>query len=227
MPLPIQTGKVTEALLRAFGVKGRYTPMLDETIVPVYVVQDPAPANPIRLFAAHAVDDNTSGGAGNFIHIRLYNPKDSGVIGVVNTIAIQMYEFGGAALLNPAFVQGSTTRNNDLPSGVVNQSVPRDTRLGSDPGSLVVVENVNAFAATSPTWAELFFPKGVSGSLVQHLQAQSNDPRQPIQVLEPGALLEVATRDATQMTDNTTMSVNFQWLEIPLTETGPIGGIPG
>jgi len=228
MPLPIQVGSVTQALQRAFGFKGRYTPLLDEVIVPVWVVQDPAPAVVTRLCSSAPQIDNA--GAANFSHVILHNPAGSGVLGVVNGINLQVTGDGGVTLLKPQLINFHLTITDvpPNPAGFKFAGVFRDTRLGSVPSILEGIADRDAIPATSPIVASFNFAVGPGGALPVVFKGESTDPRQPLLVLAPGSFIQATNAVAPQPGDNEpAIRVIYQWLEVPITEQAPLGGIPG
>jgi len=228
MPLPIQVGSVTQALQRAFGFKGRYTPMLDEVIVPVWIVQDPAPAVVTRLASCspHIAQSSSV----TFLHLILWNPPASGVLGVVNAVNIQVYGDGGVFLLKPHEINVHLTVTDvpPSPSGVFFPGVFRDARFGGVPAALTGIADRDALANTSPLIATFQWQVGPGGGREQSVKGESTDPRQPLAVLTPGSFLEVTNELIGVDTDNEPeIRVIYQWLEVPITELGPLGGIPG
>lgn len=75
MPKQINTYTFGQGLVRKFGLKGRFQPVLDETIVPVTVVDS-------TLVNRKAVGGQigTASGAGNQNRIQFSNPEGSNVI---------------------------------------------------------------------------------------------------------------------------------------------------
>jgi hypothetical protein len=80
VPKQIQTPSIGQALVRAFGLKGRFQPVLDETIVPVVVVPLDVPATK-RLAAWGATGG--AAGVGNQNAGFFLNPATSGHIVVL------------------------------------------------------------------------------------------------------------------------------------------------
>jgi len=66
----------------------------------------------------------------------------------------------------------------------------------------------------------------VDGALSQTAswEAQSSDPRQPLMVLRPGTGVAIQVTAPGQ--PDFTMDINYQWLEIPITQVDPAAGIP-
>jgi len=211
MPKQLNSGRVTQALQRAFGFKGRYTPMLDEVIVPVYVISDPSPAEASRLCSG-TVGAIGGGGTPSFPAVQLFNPPDSGVI-VNLTTAIATSNTKLELLVN--FFDGTLAVFQDT-------ALFRDRRIQGTPAAQMFQEDHDN-SGTGTTTAVL----QVDGSLSQTASwvASTNDPRQPLMVLAPGTGLVIQSRtDAGGNADE--VRANFRWLEIPITEVNPLGGIP-
>jgi len=232
VPKSIQIGSVTQALQRAFGFKGRYTPMLDEVIVPVWVVQDPAPAVKTRL--AMGVSDRASLGAGttpDHVHSFLWNPPESGVMAVVNSVRLQLSLGDDKAIIDAFEMIGKIVVTDTRPSGTPVPGVFRDTRLSGTP-SLELLTLVDQVPPATPHIAEFLFIGGLVGAPAQDLFVQSSDPRQPLVMLAPGAYLETANFNPTDDSQTGPVALlrvrtNWQWLEVPITEQDPVGGLPG
>jgi len=217
---------VTQALQRAFGFKGRYTPMLDEVIVPVYVVQDPAPAVLTRLAAA-SVSQAASTNIGDFQHVRLWNPPDSGVLGVVNLVRVQVSDNFDDVTTKPHTILAALENTNVTPAGSVAVAVFRDTRFKSQVPALEIIADIDQSITTAEVFAQILFPGGFQGQPAQTIKVDSADPRQPLVLLEPGSFMEVSTGLAGGAEPEPRLRVNMQWLEVPITEQSPFGGIPG
>jgi len=207
MPVKIQIGAVTQALQRAFGFKGRYTPLLDEMIVPVYVIADPSPAQVTRLAGGTSETLANS----NDQVLQLFNPPGSGtVINLTNAIVLGDVKFAfHIALL-------------DFP--VPNVSAPsffRDTRNVGTPVGLLLSET-NQVGLIGDRLAT----GQVDGAFSQSAawEASASDPRQPLVVLEPGkgVIVQLINIGAPAL-----MDVSWRWLELPASETNPFGGLPG
>jgi len=96
MPKQINAGRVTSALQRAFGFKGKYTPMLDEVIVPVYTISDPTPALPQRLAFATVTSPGILDTTLTAPAATLTNPKGSGIIVSLTSLNVGLEEGGPA-----------------------------------------------------------------------------------------------------------------------------------
>jgi len=207
MPKQIQAGKLTQALQRAFGFKGRYIPMLDEVVVPVYVIADPSPAEVTRLCAATFV----TASFGTFQpYIQLFNPVASGIIINVTTVVVMAdvkVEISIRFFDTPGPESGSAffrdRRNPGSPAGQMR----RDSNQAGLVGNGVATIQVDGALSQTAAWI-----------------ADSGDPRQPLVVLEPG---QGVIAQSTELVNGVAVQANFRWLELPITELNPIGGLPG
>jgi len=205
VPLPIQIGSVTQALQRAFGFKGRYTPMLDEIIVPVYIITDPSPAGPTRLCSgtveAGALIDTPT--------MQILNPAGSGVIVNVTTLTVSALE------KQPIFIAFDDSILDDL----IDRNFFRDRRIGGIPAAqLRKTDEQVAPVANITAVLE------VDGALSQTASwvADASDPRQPLAVLGPGQAVSVQGG----IVAPSNIRMNVRWIEIPITEQAPPGGLP-
>jgi len=214
MPKQLNSGALTQALQRAFGFKGRYIPMLDEVIVPVYIIADPSPAEVTRLCAGTvSVDLFTATGTSPYIQI--FNPPNSGVImnidGVVAQSSIKL-ELGIAFNDSPPPTQNNTARKfrDRRNAGVPSADLGFNEAQNGAAGDLVAILQVDGGFSQTASWL-----------------ADSSDPRQPLTVLAPGngLTVQVRTTIVTPVIEDF-LSGNFRWLEIPITEQNPLGGLP-
>jgi len=208
VPKQLNSGAITQALQRAFGFKGRYIPMLDEVIVPVYVIADPSPASQTKLCAATT---SVSTDAANFGIIQLFNPLGSGnVVNVTNVVvsssvkeALNIVFFdGGDAFDQRPNIHFRDRRNPGEPSTVIR----REAVVATPVGDLVATVEVDGALSQTASW-----------------ESQSGDPRQPLAVLPEGTGLAVQQFDELI---TALFRVNFRFLEIPRTEVNPVGGLP-
>jgi len=211
MPLPIQIGTVTQALQRAFGFKGRYTPMLDEVIVPVYVISDPSPAAITRIGAAVAtVGSQPDPGQSN---VSLFNPPGSGsIVNVTNVVSqsdiktqLRIVLFDGASGNKRPDIHYRDRRNQGEPTTQVRR---QNASTGPVVGDLVAIVQVDGALAQTASW-----------------EANTADPRQPLAVL--GENQGVAVEFPAGLTTGDSLVVNFRFLEIPISQINPAGGLPG
>jgi len=216
MPKQINAGKLTQALQRAFGFKGRYVPMLDEVVVPVYVIEDPAPAAVTRLCAGSRsfsplIDADLA-------YVQLRNPVNSGVIiNLTSVVVIALTAVKQDVEIRVTEVEAPEAGNNshfrDLrnsgpglarkPSG----DIRRDTQPGATVGDLLAIIQIDGALAQTAAW-----------------QSSGGDPRQPLAILPPGTALLTQIQATALMGDS--FVTNFRWLEIPITEQNPDGGLP-
>jgi len=211
MPKQLNNGQVTQALQRAFGFKGRYTPMLDEVIVPVYNIQDPSPAT-VTLLCAGIVAVPITGAGDNLRFCQLFNPRGSGrminvthahVVGTTKfDLAIRYFDLPGDDQRPDAVFRDR--RNRGTPVGQVRRDDTEANLVGFKIASL----QIDGALSQSASW-----------------QTSGADPRQPLTVLEPGQGVIVQELVSSLAIDS--FEVSFRWLEIPLTQTNPLGGIPG
>jgi len=214
MPKQIQVGSVTQVLQRAFGFKGRYTPLLDEIIVPVYVIADPSPAAITRLCAGNLRATADAGTDLNYIQI--FNPATSGI--VVNVTHVVVF----STIKQTFFISFF----DDDPSSIVpagqSGAAFRDRRNVGDP-----IGQLRLNTATAALVGEQVAAVQVDGALSQTAawEADTSDPRQPLAVLGPGQGL-IVQEELSQVSPQQ-FGVNFRWLEIPSSVTNPFGGLPG
>jgi len=213
MPKQLNAGAITQALQRAFGFKGRYVPMLDEVIVPVYVIADPSPASQTRLCAGTVQTTSAATGDPDFPFVQLFNPVDSGVMLNITSVVI----LAGEKLDIDIIFE-------DAPGVQIGADPPqfRDRRNPGDPSAEL---RTDAGAQLS------LFPDRVARvqvdgtfSQISSWGKQSNDPRQPLSILAPGQGLLAQQVAAVGIAG--ALLANFIWLEIPLSEVGPLGGLP-
>jgi len=207
VPKPIQVGSVTQALQRAFGFKGRYTPLLDEVIVPVYVIADPSPAQVTRLCVGSAAGtDNAS----NLPFVQLFNPPGSGVL-VNLTDAVAIADIKTRIIVNLL----------DDPGDQLALSFFRDTRNRGFPTAELRTDNLSAV-----NLGNIIAILEVDGALAQTASWASNagDPRQPLMVLKPGRGVSFQTELPLASAEE--IRVNLRWLEVPIWNIGPESGLP-
>jgi len=211
MPKQIQAGRLTQALQRAFGFKGRYVPMLDEVIVPVYVIQDPLPATVTRLSIGTGSGVVTANGRA---FVQLFNPLGSGVlVNLTKAIVLSDVKLEVNVKFNTEAAGASSGRHFRDRRNVATLGTPRaQLRLEGEgaatvPGDTVAVLQVDGALTQTAAW-----------------EVSNNDPRQPLAVLQPGNGVVIQERSG--ITGPYFIRATFQWLEVPITEVNPFGGIP-
>jgi len=209
VPKQLNNGQITQALQRAFGFKGRYIPMLDEVIVPVYVISDPAPAALTRLVAGTIIADNSA--EGSFETVQLFNPTGSGIVSVVSN---------WTGLSNIKQKLNISFFDSPLSVTPILTSAFRDRRVAGSPASeLLRGDQLTAVG-------QLIAVLEVDGSLAQTAawEAAAGDPRQPLVVLGEGQGVVMQSDEGAGTTNE--IVANMRWLEIPITELSPEGGLP-
>jgi len=224
MPKRIQNPKITEALQKAFGFKGRYTPQLDELVVPTYIIQDPAPSYATRQ-ASISISRITDGILANqLLHVVLQNPVGSGVVGLVTQMSLQflIQDVGPVSTGDTVFVG---VHLGTFVGGAPQIAGFRDTREPGDPLLVGIVER-DLIAQVAPFIFRAAIPAGVE-TATSVLQGFAADPRQSISVLIPGSYLEVSTAvGPDNPLDIEVLLANFHWLEIPEATAVGVGTPP-
>jgi len=182
--------------------------MLDEVVVPVYIIADPAPAAVTKLCAGTTIVGPTSTA---LIAVQLFNPPRSGVIINVTDAVVQsnfkqttLVSFFDIPLADPSSnVHFRDRRNAGEPSGQMFSAADTVGVLGD---FVAVLETDGALTQTA-AW-----------------NTSATDPRQPLTVLDEGKGVVFQGQLVVPGTDE--LRVNMRWLEIPITEQRPAGGIP-
>jgi len=104
VPKQIQTPTFGQALVQKFGLKGRYQPVLDETIVPVSVVSSPE----LSRWAAGGSNGTVAAVVGENFFINLTNPSSSLYDLVVVGVSIYSTQQDARFSLMPFSVVGAT-----------------------------------------------------------------------------------------------------------------------
>jgi len=192
MPKQIQTPSFGQILVKAFNLKGRFQPVLDETIVPVVVLEmEPAASPMLRQIATGGID-RVAGGAGNVVVVQLVNPPTSGVLVVIEALwAIS----ATAGDLFGCFLASSPGAGSALGAW-------RDTRT---------------IFTTGPVLPRALISATVSGTVAAKPRYVADGTRQVTEwIIEPGYQL-----DCRQSTVNTALSVYFDWYEVPIGGSSP------
>lgn len=225
MPKILNNGRLTENMQRAFGFKGRYRPLLDEVIVPVYQIADPLPSNPPRT-AMGTVTTGQPSGAGLTPGVKFINPVASGV-----NVQLTSINVGSTDLINPAppatsrVVGAGLFLTNTTPFEEDGQTPTwRDRRVAGVPVCNLSFSNqqtpllpnvylLTTFVRTSLETAEL-------------IDSGGEIARQPLLVLDPGQAFAITLYGAAaEGTGGLPLTVNFLWAEVPINQ-GPQGSTP-
>jgi len=224
MPKQLNNGRITLALQKVFGFKGRYIPMLDEVIVPVYQIEDPLPSEPFRLGIATQELPEAQGTIGNVNQINFTNPAGSGVNIVLTHVSVGSFN---KAQLGPGgvVVQGVFVRTGAILSGAQTfGKIYRDRRISGTPVAIISADGDAAPFGDSSIFAMLIVRTDEIGAgLVGSSQVA---PRQPLLMLDPGGGFAVQLRGPGAVAPNgAELLVNYAWLEIPISQP-PEGGTP-
>jgi len=225
VPKQLNNGKITEALAAAFGFKGRYIPMLDEVIVPVYQISDPAPSAPSVICAGTIIMPAPSTLPSAVTQVQIFNPAGSGVLCIISSASIgTLIDVGGPS--TPVVRVGASLGASDLSElvgGSKGVTALRDRRL---PGADLLGTpkcTMNGRLRTAIPESFIFF-----GALVKTDEASaelitvSNSPgRQPPYVLSPGTSFNASTQEIRGggSLDDVEVLFNCAWQEIPLSGT--------
>jgi len=226
MPKQLNNGKITEGLQRAFGFKGRYQPMLDEVIVPVYSIDDPAPAAPQRIVFGVRTAESVTEAAGRVFDVGAANPRGSGNLLILNQLRIQIRgdKPGGPSTAGIIPLALKLTETGILGADLTPNSTFRDRRIDGEPTTFLEARVVGG-PAGSATIAELFvaFDTGLSATV----GIEAVDLASPLAVLRPGSSLFVELDRLGSGLDATApaaLTVTALWIEVPITFVGPLSG---
>jgi len=220
MPKNFNNAKVTQRLVEAFQLKGRYLPLLDEVIVPVYVMDDPAPAQPNRLAAGTIRIDGVISP-----QVDIFNPVGSGMM-IVLTSAVATLGKSGAAFqgtlnvhIREAGIIGDASDVNSL-TWRDNRITPTIPTPQAEMAAAFGVGSIGIIIAQRP-----FSISGViDPQALDVISAPLMGPRQPPVVLRPGTSININS-DTAAIPVN--LVVNWLWEEIPLLgSAGLVSGTP-
>ncbi len=198
MPVPVQTTKHVTPLRKAFGLFGGLRLKLDETVVPVAVVEQLSPDDWSNAFVG---DTQAASGAGN-VHIwALENPAASGCL--IELFEVIVASTNGSiwaiTIADPPYVPGNIIAGQwqDL-AGVYGTGGGIFYLPGRNPSG----QMRHAAAAVA-----------VAGAIVAHFNvpAQHDVYYHPKVILHPGQQINVYTQ-----TQNIEGRCSFQWRERPL-----------
>jgi len=212
MPKQLNNGKITEAMQRAFGFKGRYNPQLDEIIVPVYQIADPVPADPGRTYGATLRTPTQVQSSG--VRVRLSNPLGSGVNMSISGISV------GARI---EAIPGPT-KTFDVGFFPLEEADPL-TDVGPLPVARDQRNTIKSAAFTSstpsaPPSQDFLFEAIIRGQTeMQELtDGAAVGVRQPLVVLPPGWSLDSTSFDPAGGADADDIPIltNGAWLEVAI-----------
>jgi len=233
MPKNINNGRVTSALQRAFGFKGRYMPLLDEVIVPVYQISDPNPSSPSKLCVGFHEEQPAATPLTESPFLFFNNPANSGILATVSQVSVGTF----AALPGPVkTVKVALTFGRDFggsPPSVGNTRF-RDLRNTSGKGGNSLPElpacriqgGPDPYKPVTEIVAEVFVK--TDEMLREMISSPTSGVRQPGVVLPPDAGLQFSFSLPKNVgdTDDLPLQFNISWLETPLYQTSPDGGLP-
>jgi len=234
MPKQLNNGNVTAALQRAFGFKGRYRPMLDEVIVPVYQIADPVPAAPQALCIGTNVDSGA--GALEFVVFQFFNPTGSGVVAQMSSVAFGVLGPGDPPIpevfirMQMRFITEKQKMDLTSPSVQFNNGFFRDQRAAitalsesNRPLCQLISDSARTTSIPGADRAAFTLIK-TDDTLAELVQTFGGDIRQPAIVLPPGRGIEIAP--ATANANDTALGMVCTWLEVAESQTNPSGGSP-
>jgi len=210
VPKQLNNGRITSALQAAFGFKGRYVPMLDEVIVPVYQISDPVPSEPQASFGRRLI---ATGAAAAFTAIKFTNPVNSGVLAMVTSAS------AGVAPESPGpgnAVGLSLIITDSVPLGSTDglSAVARDTRVSS--GSSKMGMSFTQTGLDVNTISAIITIFLITDSVLAQVVGGSgaDQPRLPPLVIRPGRGFEVILHGASAQ--DLPLLLNVAWAEVPL-----------
>jgi len=212
MPKNLNNAKITQRLVESFQLKGRYIPMLDEVIVPVYVLDDPAPAAPNRLAGGFVKIDGADDPNALF-----FNPPGSGVMMVVTSVVVQLSKTTGPQVVHT--LKGFMRRQSIGVDVSTDQSAQwRDNRI-RDTISDTPLGTFEATIGSQPGGRQLFeravpLEVGTADLLEDVIASPQMGPRQPPIVLSPDNGFLIVSLSPVAEAINLIM--NVLWEEIPL-----------
>ncbi len=215
MPKAINNPRITASMQKAFNFKGKYIPMLDEVVVPVYQIDDPVPALPAKTFAGRFIVPGATS-AGNFPQIIFNNPAGTGTLMMITQVSFGLTDsipqpLAGEDFKYTAIIAGATTPTANVPTAPVN----RDTR---NAGKSVIQISTGETSASADGFAALAQAILNSTTGVSSLVGGPGPglPRNPPIIIRPDRQLKMLASGA--LADGATALksfVNLAWTEIP------------
>lgn len=170
MPKQINTPTPGQALVRAFALKGRFQPVLDETIVPVVVVETATPE--VRKLSAWGVSAAAPGvGQQNIAYLE--NPTNSGHTVVLTSI------WALSSLADDVF----QIRPYLVPINAAGIGIWRDTRLDGLPNARHWISDSATIVLGFPQYPMTGIPQPVEwilkpGTYITMVQQGANETLQ-------------------------------------------------
>jgi len=212
VPKAINNGNVTNSLLKAFNFKGRYTPMLDDVIVPVYQIADPVPAAPGNTFGGSIFADVVPLLEAPIFRLR--NPPNSGVLMSVSQASTGYGETPvGQTKANLVVVE--VQQNPGILAGASGVPIARDTR--NNVQSRASLTSTTAVPAPATATSLVKFAVKTDGVILELVMGSAIGARQPLVVLEPNTALDIRFTIAEALG----AIANFSWLEVPVIDGTP------
>lgn len=211
MPVTLNNAAVTRALQRVFGFKGRFNPVLDEVVVPVYSLTDSTPQAPQPNAGGQVI--SPPAGAGSIPVNILLNPAGSGLTVTVEAVSAGIANGGPLVGTAPevifAFIQ-------DTPAAALTLGGARwrDDRFRAQVDGEPIAQ-VGTFTRPSPvTPTAMLFAGVLLSTDASRALAQASLERQPIAVLPEGKGLAITFRDIDADTATYELMTNYVWREV-------------
>jgi len=209
MPKNLNNAKITQRLVEAFQLKGRYIPMLDEVIVPTYVIDDPAPAEPNRLCAGTVRRDGVSAPL-----IIIHNPVGSQILVVLTSVIAEASKLVAAGQAQLFLITGSLIGANIFNDNSDNNSKAfRDTRITLAGPQAALLADAGGSGGVQIFERSVLVSDTTEPLLFDMVSSPVQGPRQPPIVLAPNTGLAININVGVEQIS---LAANFLWEEIPL-----------
>lgn len=245
MPKQINLPNFAQGLVQRFALKGRYQPVLDETIVPVAIVTSfeggglgGVPAASVEKSAIGTIDmDGSTGGAARS-WVSLVNPVDSGVGLNIDSVSIGFtFAIADAFPTTPAFAQEFyiqrmwiadifTPTQTGIYATIIKNTQFMDDRLKNftpvaqiDGGTVASAAGwslAEADFVTQQVFPDAFREVGTPGTNAAGGEQQISQQVNTI-LLKPGRGLYVRALGGVALDTLGRYWATFRWTEIPLT----------
>jgi len=226
MPKQLNAPQITAALQRVFGFKGSYRPMLDEVVVPVYLISDPAPAATQQLAQCSIISNGIPVTAAPMT--QFVNPEGSGILAVVTSVALGIRKQAGGQDATHVF-EGFFFRGD----GATGPSTPkrgifRDQRAAFDaPTTPRALCTLHGGTTTTPRAADSV----IVGVLVKENDATRElaiaanaQTRQGTFTIQPGRSFQIGPLVPAD-TQDIDLIMNVSWIEVAI-DQAPAAGSP-